>query len=59
MTELAKKMIAYRAKHNTTQKELAKLCGVSEVTIINAERGKKLTNLTVGKIELVVNESEE
>lgn len=56
MTELAEKMVAYRAKHNMTQRELALKCKVSEVTIINAERGKRTTNLTRGKIELAMSE---
>ena len=59
MTELAEKMIAYRAKHNMTQKELASRCNVSELTIINAERGRSVTNLTRGKIELVGDECSE
>ena len=59
MSELVEKMIAYRAKHSISQKELAKRCHLSEITILNAERGKRLTNLTIGKIKLVVDGDEE
>ena len=59
MTELAEKMVAYRAKHNITQRELAKRCKVSDVTIIHAEGGRKITKLTKAKIELVIDNEEE
>lgn len=36
---LQRKMIVYRAKYNLTQKELAKLCSVSQQTINAVELG--------------------
>lgn len=34
-------MIAYRARHNITQRELAKRLGVSLATVVNVETGRR------------------
>ena len=39
--ELCQKMIAYRARHNLTQEELAKRLGVSAATVVNIETGRR------------------
>lgn len=55
MTELAEKIINFRAKHNLTQVKFASLCKMSPVTIINVEHGKPVSRLTRARIEFVLN----
>lgn len=52
---LSERMKIYRAKNRVTQKELAKLCGVSAQTIWSVEKGdQEPSEITRIKIELVV-----
>ena len=52
---LQERMKVYRAKNRVTQKELAKLCGVSAQTIWSVEKGdQEPSEITRIKIELVV-----
>lgn len=55
--ELSEKMIRFRAKHNLTQTQLAELCSLSKLTIINAERDD-VSRITRAKIELKMEEVE-
>lgn len=56
MDELRIKMTAYRAAHNITLVELAKLCDLNYVTVARVESGKqKPSRLTAAKILAVVN----
>lgn len=55
MSDLAKDMIAYRAKHKLSMVALAKLCGVSSQTVYNLENGySEPTRRTVAAIEEVI-----
>lgn len=52
---LQERMKVYRAKNRCTQRELAKLCGVSAQTIWSVEKGdQEPSEITRIKIELVV-----
>lgn len=52
---LQERMKVYRAKNRCTQRELAKLCGVSAQTIWSVEKGdQEPSEITKIKIELVV-----
>lgn len=52
-------MLMYRAKHNMTQAELAKLIGVSLQTINSIENGKQTPRkLTRIKIEMTIGEED-
>lgn len=55
---LAEKMIAYRAKHNLSQTEFAKLVGVCYVTICRVENDNVCSKMTKAKIERVLSEGE-
>lgn len=57
---LAERMVEYRAKERITLQELAKRCGLSEVTVRSVENGStdKPNRVTVAKIELVVGKEE-
>lgn len=60
MTELAEKMIRYRAKHRLSQRDFAKLCGLSSQTINNVETGiADPSKITVLKIQLAMEEEKE
>ena len=55
MKELVERMIAYRAENDLSQKELARLCNLSLVTIRYVENGtKNVTKLTKAKIERII-----
>lgn len=57
---LQERMKVYRAKNRCTQRELAKLCGVSAQTIWSVEKGdQEPSEITRIKIELVVGRDEE
>lgn len=57
---LQERMKVYRAKNRCTQRELAKLCGVSAQTIWSVEKGdQEPSEITRIKIELVVGMDEE
>lgn len=57
---LQERMKVYRAKNRVTQKELAKLCGVSAQTIWSVEKGdQEPSEITRIKIELVVGRDSE
>lgn len=48
---LAKDMIIdYRAKKGITQNEMAKLLGLSRITVASIEQGSQLSILTKGKV---------
>jgi len=56
---LAEKMIAYRARENISQTELASRCNVNVMTISSAENGKyKPRKTTEAKILRVIEEGE-
>lgn len=56
---LRTKMLRYRAKHNLSQEDFAKLCGVTKATIWNFEAGKSNpTNLTQEKILMAIEREE-
>lgn len=60
MTELAEKMVVYRAKKRLSQEKLAHLCGVSLQTINSIETGAQTpSRVTEAKIRLVVDKKEE
>lgn len=49
--ELSKKIIAYRAEKNISQREFAKKCNISNQTACNVENGvQKPSKLTLHKI---------
>ena len=55
--ELAEKMILYRAKHNISGVELAKMCNITAPTIYALENEQKLPHkLTVAKVLRVIEE---
>lgn len=60
MEDLAKRILAYRAKHNISAREFAKMCKLSLQTVYSIENGiqtpSKITRL---KIEHVFSEGEE
>lgn len=57
---LWQRLINYRIANQLTQSEVAKLCGVTNVTISNIENRKfKPTKRTVKKIELVIGGDED
>ena len=43
---LCEKMVAYRARHNMTQEEFAKMVGLSIATVVNVETGRRGPNKT-------------
>lgn len=45
-SNLRRRIIEYRARHNLTQTEMAKLCGVSRTTIYKAERLRAISAVT-------------
>lgn len=57
--DLGEKMLCFRAKHNLTQEQLAKLCRLSKLTIIKAERGDEVSRITSKKIEIKMQEVED
>lgn len=57
MKELANKLIDFRARYNLSQKEAAKLCGISTKTLLMIESGKYVTKpVTARKIEIKLEE---
>ena len=55
--ELSRKIIEYRAKHNLSQVEFAKLCKISPQTACNVENGVQVPGkLTLQKILNVIGE---
>lgn len=46
LTDLAKQVKAYRAKHNLSQEQLADKAGLSRWTVINIEQGKSCSITT-------------
>ena len=55
--ELSRKIIEYRAKHNLSQVEFAKLCNISTQTACNVENGIQVpSKLTLQKILNIVGE---
>lgn len=55
MASLQELMVQYRAKHDLSQGELAKLCGLSLQTVNSVENGlQNPSKLTEQKIRLVV-----
>lgn len=56
--ELQTKMLAYRARNNISQSELARRCGLTLMTINSIENGRQSpSKLTETKIRLVVDGS--
>lgn len=52
---LQERMMLYRAAHRINQKELADMCGLSQMTICQVESGaQKPSKMTELKIRLVV-----
>lgn len=55
MSDLANRLVMYRARNRLTQKELAEKCGLSAQTIHGIENGyQKPNKVTLAKIMLVV-----
>lgn len=55
MTDLARRIIQYRATHNLSMRKLADKCGVSVQTIHNIERGLQTpSRLTIEKINIII-----
>jgi len=55
--ELSRKIIEYRAKHNLSQVDFAKLCNISTQTACNVENGtQKPSKITLQKILNVIGE---
>lgn len=54
MTELAKEVIYYRARHDLTQEEMGKRCGVDRTIIIDVEHDRPVSKLTEAKIRIVL-----
>lgn len=53
-------MLAYRARHNISMKELARRCNVTLQTVYSIENGlQEPSRLTREKIRLVLDEKEE
>lgn len=53
--DIQSKMLVYRAKHNISQDEFAKLCHISKQTVCYVENGKqKPSKITIQKILNVV-----
>lgn len=64
METLARKILEFRAKKDITQPQLADLCGLSVPTIVNAENGRKIKQISEMKILVTIereskNESEQ
>jgi transcriptional regulator with XRE-family HTH domain len=56
---LAERIVDYRARHDLSQGEFAKLCRLSFMTIWGIENGKSTpTKLTLAKIEQILNKEE-
>ena len=55
MTGLAKDCIYYRARHDLTQAQFAKLCGVDRTTIIDVEHERPVSKFTEAKIRIIIN----
>jgi len=52
---IREQMITYRAKHNIGQREFARRCGLSTVTVNSVENGlQEPTERTIAKIMLVI-----
>lgn len=52
MSELAMRILDYRAKYNLSMEKMAEVCGVTMQTIFNIEKGlTNATSLTTRKIE--------
>lgn len=59
MTELANRIVAYRARNRLSQAEMANKCGVSTQTISLVERGQQKPNrVTLAKIEMIIGKGE-
>lgn len=55
--ELSRKIIEYRAKHNLSQVDFAKLCNISTQTACNVENGVQVpSKLTLQKILNIIGE---
>lgn len=55
LKELSEKIIDYRANHNLSQLEFAKLCKISQQTACNVENGsQKPSKITLKKILNVI-----
>lgn len=53
---LSEKIISYRAKNKLNQEQFAKKCNLSKLTILNAEKNKKIGKISIKKIEIVLEE---
>lgn len=54
---LSDNIIRYRAKHDLSQEQMAKKCGITKLTIFNIEHGKQTpTPKTEMKIRMVLEE---
>ena len=55
LSELSNKIINYRAQHNISQVDFAKLCKISQQTACNVENGvQKPSKITLKKILNVI-----
>lgn len=58
LTGLAKDCIYYRARHDLTQVQLAKICGVDRTIIIDIEHERPVSKLTEAKVRIAINAEE-
>lgn len=59
LKELQDKMLAYRAKENISQAELARRCGLTHMTVNSIENGRQTpSKLTKAKLMLVIEAKE-
>lgn len=56
---LAEEIILYRAKNNLTQEDFAKMCGMSPVTILRAEKSLPMHKRTEVQIRLAMQKETE
>lgn len=56
--DLPKQIVRYRAQEDISQAELASRVGVDRGTINKAENGKRVSRLTVAKIERILEGNE-
>lgn len=53
---MKEKILEYRKKHAISQSKMAKLCGVSPVTITRLEHGGNPSPIVEGKINRIIQE---
>lgn len=60
MSDLATRIVQYRAQNRLSQTEMAQKCGITAQTISLIERGaQKPTRVTLAKIEMIIGKENE